>query len=120
MSSNTNPQVEMQLDKLATICCEQIKGEQVEQPLDDRTIDMLLKSLLMSGYARQEGRALVVDIEARVKDKCREIVLHRGGELSSITGKLQNKFDKLAQWESRQPTDDTKAKAANISSATDA
>jgi hypothetical protein len=74
----------------------------------------------MSGYAKIEGANLQVDIENRVKDKCREPAMHRGGALSSITGQLQTKFDDLKRWESRQPDDSNPAKAANISSATQA
>ncbi len=34
--------------------------------------------MLMSGYARMEGRSLQQDIEARVNEKCREPAMHRG------------------------------------------
>ncbi|WP_372895591.1 hypothetical protein [Stieleria sp.] len=118
--SNTNPQIEKQLDKLASICCTRLEHSSTDPTLDDSSIDELLKSLLMSGYARHADRSLQVDIENRVKDMCREPAMHRGGGLSGLTEQLQNKFNQLKSWESRQPDDKSKAKAANISSATDA
>ncbi|QDT02064.1 hypothetical protein K227x_04350 [Rubripirellula lacrimiformis] len=114
---DTNPQVEEQLNKLAEIICESLNGK--EAVVNDES-EALLKSLLMSGYARQEGVSLQVDLEARVKDACREPTMNRGGELSAITGKLLQKFNDLKRWESRQPDDQDKPKAANISAATDA
>ncbi len=119
MSAN-NPQIDGQLDKLAELLCLQLESETDGRTTEDPVIDQLLKSLLMSGYARKEGANLQVDIENRVKDRCREPAMHRGGALSSITGQLQKKFEDLKRWESRQPEDKTDAKAANISSATDA
>lgn len=115
--NKTNPEIEEQLDKLADICCELLGGEQTAS-IDET--DALLKSLLMSGFARSGGAPLQVEIESRVKSKCREPAMHRGGELSSITGQLQKKFNDLVRWESRQPDDRTEPKTANISSATDA
>ncbi|GAA4453722.1 hypothetical protein [Novipirellula rosea] len=118
--SDTNPQINEQLNKLAAICCEQLEGNEPTTAMDEASTKPLLKSLLMSGFSRKEGASLQVEIENRVKDRCRDTSMHRGGALSSITGKLQKQFDDLARWESKQPGDDSKAKAANISSATDA
>ncbi|PAY18667.1 hypothetical protein CKO51_15160 [Rhodopirellula sp. SM50] len=118
--SNVNPQIEKQLDKLASICCTRLEHSSKNPALDDSSVEELLKSLLMSGYARLPDRTLQVDIEDRVKDMCREPAMHRGGALSGLTQQLQNKFDQLKSWESRQPDETSKAKAANISSATDA
>ncbi|WP_182868025.1 hypothetical protein [Stieleria mannarensis] len=118
--SDTNPQIEEQLDKLASVCCEQLESDSPTSLTEDSSVDDLLKALLMSGFARREGRTLQVEIEHRVKDLCREPAMHRGGALSSITEQLQSKFDELKNWESRQPGDKTPPKAANISSASDA
>ncbi|MCS7469763.1 hypothetical protein NZK35_24185 [Stieleria sp. ICT_E10.1] len=118
--SNTNPQIEKQLDKLASICCTRLENASTDPTLDDSSVEELLKSLLMSGYGRLADRKLQVDIESRVKDMCREPAMHRGGALTGITEQLQNKFDQLQDWESRQPDEKGEAKAANISSATDA
>ncbi|TWU48364.1 hypothetical protein [Rubripirellula reticaptiva] len=118
--SDTNPQIEEQLDKLATICCEQLNGDESSLAIEDSTIAELLKSLLMSGYARKEGANLQVDIENRVKSKCQEPAMHRGGALSSITAQVGKKFQDLKRWESRQPNEKSDPKAANISSATGA
>lgn len=115
--SNTNPQIEEQLSKLADIICQSLNGEQAAVPDES---EALLKSLLMSGYARKEGTSLQSDIESRVKDKCRDPAMHRGGALSGITKQLQEKFNDLVRWESKQPEEREKPKAANISSATDA
>ena len=118
--SDTNLQIEEQLDKLATICCSLLEGDTSASTIEDATVESLLKSLLMSGYARKGDTTLQVDIEDRVKDKCREPAMHRGGALSSLTGKLQTKFDELKRWDSQQPDENRKPKAANISSPTEA
>ncbi len=114
---DTNPQIESALDDLADLVCETFRND--SQDLNERT-DGLLKTLLMSGYTRKAGSSLPVEIEKRVKDRCGEPAMHRGGALSSITAKLSQKLHTLAQWESRSPQDKKSAKAANISSATDA
>ncbi|TWT54894.1 hypothetical protein Pla22_25480 [Rubripirellula amarantea] len=113
----TNPEIESTLNELAKLVCESLKGE--NQDLIERR-DGLLKSLLMSGYVWKSNEGLMTNVENRVKDQCGEQAMHRGGALSSITGKLATKFRELAQWESRTPNDDNPPKAANISSATDA
>ncbi len=117
---DTNPQIEKQLDKIAEILCQKLEGSVTGSESDDASIEALLRSLLMSGYVRKEDRNLRVDIENRIKDICREPAIHRGGELTSLTDQLQIQFDNLKRWESRQPDNESKAKTANISSATDA
>jgi hypothetical protein len=118
--SDTNPQIEKQLDKIAEICCQQIESGVTVSQSDEASVEALLKALLMSGYVHKEDRNLQVDIENRIKDRCREPSLHRGGEITSLTDQLQTRFNELKRWESRQPDDDSKPKTANISSATDA
>ncbi|NNE01042.1 MAG: hypothetical protein HKN47_27310 [Pirellulaceae bacterium] len=118
--NNTNPQIDEQLQKLAELCCNALDANADSEIELSETTEQLLKSLLMSGYARKGDASLQADIEARVKDSCREPAMHRGGALSSLTEKLQKKFDDLVRWESRQPDEHTDPKAANISSATDA
>lgn len=112
-----SPQVENQLDALADLCWQKLEGQESE--LASRS-EPLLKSLLMSGYVRQYGQNISAEIEKRVKKQYREQAMHRGGALSSITERLQKQFNHLVQWESKQPQDQSPAKAANISSATDA
>ncbi len=114
--STTNPQIDAQLDKLAELCCQSLDGE---QSIASEDSDALLKAMLMSGYARMEGRSLQQDIETRVKDKCRDSAMHRGGELSAMTAELSRKFSEMKRWESRQPEDRAKPQAANISAVTD-
>lgn len=111
-----NPEIDEQLDKLADICCESLRGQ--SSIVDDQT-DALLRALIMSGFARNTDTNLQKEIEDRVKDKCQEPAMHRGGELSGLTQKLQEKFKKLSQWESSKPEEFTPAKPANISSRTD-
>lgn len=115
--NETNPEIEEQLDTLAQLCCDTLKGEGSGLA---RRSDALLKSLLMSGYVRKAGQNLTAELESRVKKKCPEPAMHRGGALSGVTQKLQQTFDKLVQWESEHPRDQSPPKAANISSATDA
>ncbi len=114
---DTNPEIEAHLDTLAEICCETLKGD--GSGLANRS-DALLKSLLMSGYVREVGQNITAELESRVKRRCPEPAMHRGGALSSITQKLQQKFNKLVQWESEQPQQKFPPIAVNISSATDA
>ena len=104
------------MEKLADLCCQSLEGK---QPNASDESEALLKAMLMSGYARMEGRSLQQDIEARVKEKCLKPAMHRGGELSAMTSELSKKFDKLKLWESQQPEDRDNPKAANLSSATD-
>ncbi len=115
--SSTNLELEKQLDALADICCDKLSGD-----TSDTTArrDAILKALLMSGYARKGGHQLGADIEKRVKQKCREPVMHRGGELAGLLHQIQHSYEKLVRWESESPKDKQPAKGANISSATDA
>ncbi len=115
--SNTNPELEKDLDALAEICCQSLEGN--EGVLSDRS-EAILKSLLMSGYVRKYGKSLQANVESRVKHLCREPAIHRGGEISGMTRQLQKKFDELVLWESNSPDDESPPKSANISSATDA
>ncbi|KAA5542618.1 hypothetical protein FYK55_13870 [Roseiconus nitratireducens] len=115
--TDSNPEIEQQLDTLAELCCDTLTGG---EPMLAERSDALLKSLLMSGFARKQGRDLRSEIESRVKDRCQERAIHRGGALTSLTDKLQKQFDDLAQRDSEQPQRGTPSKAANISSATDA
>ncbi len=113
--NDTNPEIEEQFDALAELCCETLKGD--DSGLAERS-DALLKSLLMCGYIRKIGPNITAELETRVKTRCPEPAMHRGGALSGITGNLQKKFNKLIQWESERPVDKTPPKVANISSAT--
>jgi hypothetical protein len=115
--SETNPEIEQQLNDLAELCCEALAAEQTT--LEERS-KPLLKSLLMSGYVRKGGRNLQADVESRVKKQCAEPAMHRGGALSGLTKRLQDQLDELARWESKKPSESSPAKPANISSATDA
>ncbi|MCC9599211.1 hypothetical protein LOC67_01465 [Stieleria sp. JC731] len=117
-TTNTNPEIEAQLDSLASHCCEVMRGE---ASLSDDRCDQLMRSLIMSGYQSKSGRSIQADLDAKVKDQCGEHAMHRGGELSSITAKLESKFAEMTRWESKNPSDDQQqAKPANVSSATDA
>lgn len=112
--SEMNPQIEEQLNKLADCVCQSLEGER--PAFSDETAE-LLKALLSSGYARQDDTSLQTELEARVKDKCREPALHRGAEISSITEKLKHKFDDLVRWESKQPHRQDHREATHVGSA---
>ncbi len=115
--NETNPQIEEQLNKLAEIVCQSLDGN---QDVISGESEALLKALLMCGYARKEGSSFQTDVETHVRDKCLEPAMNRGGAISGITRQLQEKFDKLVRWESRQPDAKSEPKAANFSSSTDA
>lgn len=116
-SESTNPEIEACLDELADLVCQTLTGESDE--LGERR-DGLLRNLVMSGYQWKHREPLMVNIEYRVKAQCGEHAMHRGGALSSITIELGKRFESLARSESSVPSDESPAKAANISSATDA
>ncbi|TWU08408.1 hypothetical protein [Stieleria varia] len=115
--SNTNPEIEAHMDALASICCDVLTG--AETDVGERP-DQLLKSLLMSGYVWKKNGSFQSDLESRVKAKCMDRAMHRGGALSSLSSKLSTKFSDLARRESLTPNNDSPPKAANISAATDA
>jgi hypothetical protein len=114
---HVNPQIDAHLNTLADLCCKTLEGDASE--LEARR-DELLKSLLMSGYVRKSGKDLRADLEKRVKDRCREPSMHRGGALTGLSDRLQKRFEEVIRWHSEQPEGKSSAKAANISSATDA
>ncbi len=115
--NETNPEIEANLDAIATICCAAISGD---ANAELNRVDGLLKSLLMSGYSRSANRSFEVDLETLVKEKCGEKVSHRGGELSALSAKFASQFAALARQQSKSPTDHVPPKAANISAATKA
>jgi len=117
-TENTNPEIESHLSKLADVCCQSLRGS--SEP-DAKIVDQLLKSLLMSGFARMERPPLQHELEQRMKAGSDDKALHHAEEVLGITRSVQKKFDALKLWESKNPGDDKKndTKAANISSATD-
>jgi hypothetical protein len=117
-SENTNPQVESHLTKLAEVCRESLRGG--GEP-DSRIVDQLLKSLLMSGFARMDRPPLQHELEQRMKDGADDKALHHAEEVLGITRAIQKKYDAIKLWESTHPSDDKKndTKAANYSAATD-
>lgn len=123
MAEETNPEIEKTLDELAELICQSLRGQDSE--LVSRR-DQLLKTLLMSGFVWKADRTVMQQVEYRVKDRCRETAMHRGGALSSLTSALGARFAEIARWESNTPDDQKKPgdqsppKAANISSMTDA
>lgn len=117
-SNNSNPQIESHLAKLADVCSQSLRGG--GEP-DSKLVDQLLKSLLMSGFARMERPPLQNELERRMKNGTDDKALHHAEEVLGITRSVQKRFDALKLWESKSPGDDNKdkSKAANISSATD-
>lgn len=111
-----NPEIDQHLEKLAELCCQCLQGE---ASLVDEQVEPLLKSLLMSGFARNAKTSLQVEVEDRVKAKCQDQSMHRGGALTALTQKLQDKLKRLSTWESRKPEGFPPSKPANISSVTD-
>jgi len=102
MDDVTNPQIEANLDALATICRDSINGE--SDAGRERT-DALLKSLLMSGYNRIGDQPLRIDLEARVKEKSDGSSPRRVSEMLAMSGHLARKFADLARRESKTPVD---------------
>jgi len=117
-SEKMNPEIESHLTKLAEVCRQSLSGG--GEP-DSNVVDQLLKSLLMSGFARIDGPPLQHELEQRVKAGPDDKALHHAEEVLGITRSIQKKFEVLKRWESKKPGDENKdkTKAANISSATD-
>lgn len=114
--NNLNEHDETLIQELADICCASLTGQ--EPDFDGRT-EKILKSLVMGGLARKADVTLQSELKRRVQDQCSDVALHRSSELNSITKLMQDKFDKISTWESRNPEEKTEAKAANLSSAHD-
>jgi hypothetical protein len=123
LQQNSNPEVEGQLHALAELCCEALQGE--TSVLITRG-ELLLKALLMSGYTHKERSTLQTELQTRAKALCQEYTLVRGGELNAITGELQKRFEDLLLWNARRPEEEkhpheqSPAKPANISAASNA
>jgi hypothetical protein len=112
--TNYNPEVERQLNALADLCCQALEGE--SESLADRS-EPLLRALLLSGFTRSAEAPLQVEVEKRIRDRCREPAIHRGGAISGLTRQLQSSFDELARWESKSPSETNPPQAANVGSA---
>ncbi|EMB18761.1 hypothetical protein [Rhodopirellula europaea] len=117
MNQELNPQIEQALDELAELVCQSLQSE--GEMLVERQ-DALLKTLVMSGHTWKSERTVVEEVERRVKDRCGEQAMHRGGALTALTARLGEKLQSIQRWESKSPSDDHASKPANISSATDA
>lgn len=117
-NENTNPEIESHLTKLAAVCCQSLRGN--DEP-DSKVVDSLLKSLLMSGFARMGRAPLQHELEQRMKNGPDDKALHHAEEVLGITRSIQKRFDAIKLWESKHPGDDKKndTKAANYSAATD-
>jgi len=114
--SEKNIEIESHLTKLASICSQSLRGG--DEP-NEGVVNQLLKSLLMSGYGRQEGPPLQHELEQRVKSGSDDKALHHAEEVLGITRSIQKRFDELKRWESTHPRDQNQSKTANISAATD-
>ncbi len=111
-----NIELEAQFDELANICCEAIGAE---GKLDEERVRALIESIVRCGFDQKERKPVSIEVEKRIKAKCREPSMHRGAEIQSLSEKIQAIYDDVARWQSQQPDDPTTPpKAANISSAT--
>ncbi len=116
MSVN-NPEVERHLQVLTDMCQETLNGD--ETGVDERA-EPILKSLLMSGYARNADTTLQAELESRVKAQSSASAEPHSEALVAVAGLIQAKFDKLRPWQSNQPEQNVPPKAAKISAATGA
>jgi len=117
--TDTNPEIEAQLESLTELCCDAIASDQA---ISDNRVKELAKALLMSGFEQKEGAPLSVQLETRVRKSCKEPAMHRGAEVKAVTESVQKIYTDLVRWQSEQPSTGNKSapKPANISSATDA
>jgi len=116
-TAEMNIETTEQLNALAKICCDKMNGD-----TDDISgrVEALLKSILMGGYVGKFGQDIRAQIETRAKDRCRDVAMHRHGELAGLTLNFQKKFNKLVTWQSTQVEPFTPSKAVNLGSATGA
>ncbi len=112
-----NPQVERHLQVLADMCQEAMDGDRTGV---DARVEPILKSLIMSGYARNADTTLQAELESRVKACSGESAQAHSEELVAVAGQIQAKFDKLKLWNSSQPEQNVPPKVAKISAATSA
>lgn len=112
-----NPEIEASLDSLSELICQSLTGESSE--LTARK-EGLMKTLLMSGFTWKSDESLMKEVEDRVKSRCGEKAMHRGGALSSVASKLGKEFKNMAREQAAKPSNTKPSKAANISAATDA
>lgn len=120
--THANPQIQAQLDELATLCCQQLAGHHGESA---ERVEPLLKSLLMSGYKPKDPPSFKIELESRIKSQCGEKASHRGGSLSSLSDQIGAKLIEMMRWHTKSPdglspNQSSPPKAANISSATTA
>ena len=95
-----NPELESQIDALSTLCCDALRGGQV----DIQTQAMpLLNALVIGGFQRLSKEHLQVRLESRVLELCQEPAIHRRAELSGITGPLQEAFEVLIDRQTTEP-----------------
>ena len=112
-----NPELENQVQALAEICCDVLKRKSHDA---SERAKPLIEALVAGGYARLSDINLQARLEKAALKECAEPAIHRRDELSGITGEMQSKFDELVKWKTQTPREPGGAKAANISSATDA
>lgn len=118
-SETYNPEIERQLDAIATLCGEKIDSDSEGLAADQfvQRSTRLLKGLLLSGFTRTATTPLKVELEQRVVERFRKAAMHRRAAVTGIAGRMQEKFEELARWESTKPAEDDAPHAANPSSA---
>lgn len=106
----TTPQIEAILDELTELCCDSLDSNTVS---DADRLDQLVLNLSTNGWERHnEGSPpLSVLLKERMKDRCREPAMHRGGELDGIVSKVQKAYDNAAQFRSSAPGSENEAEA---------
>ncbi|TWU02107.1 hypothetical protein [Neorhodopirellula pilleata] len=99
---DTTPQIEAILDKLADHCCAVINQDET---YDATQVNKLVTSLSVNGWRRHSDTAspLSVTLKNRMKDRCREPSIHRGGLLDGMVEKVQAAYDDVARYDSSSP-----------------
>lgn len=115
--TNTNVEIEAQLDALTDLCCDAVEGD---RPMDEGRVEKLVRALLMSGFEQRGGKPLSARLEERVRERCGGRVVRHAAAIEGITQKVQHAYDHQVRWHSQQPGQGNQTKPANISSATDA
>jgi len=96
------PQIEAILDKLAGHCCAVISQEET---YDADQVQKLVKSLSVNGWQRHADSTspLSVTLKKRIKDRCREPAMHRGGSIDGTVEKVQAAYNDAARYDASAP-----------------
>jgi len=97
---DTTPQIEAILDKLADHCCSVINQH---DSYDAGQVKELVNNLSVNGWQRHADSPLAVILKKRMKDRCQEPAMHRGGLLDGMVEKVQDAYNDTMRYDASSP-----------------